>query len=159
MGMVVRREREIRGFVKTPFYRVIGSFEAPGKDGQPVPFEAEWKAVEGSRYFGTPCLYKDNGFRTGKRQRGWQRLTEANQLSQPLCSPSEKKKETKNPPLLYNLAELQNDCPKTFKSVRMRHLRWCRSCMRRRWSPTHRTDARGPIHGSVQRDSKEYRRP
>ena len=62
LGMVVRREREIRSFVKTPFYRVIGTFDAVAKDGRALPLEAEWKAVEGSRYFGTPCLYKDNGF-------------------------------------------------------------------------------------------------
>ena len=62
LGMVVRREREIREFVKTPFYRVIGTFAA-GSTGEEKTFDAEWKAVEGSRYFGTPALYKDNGFR------------------------------------------------------------------------------------------------
>ena len=62
LGMVVRREREIRNFVKTPFYRVLGSFQATAKDGTPVLLDAEWKAVEGSKYFGTPYLYKENGF-------------------------------------------------------------------------------------------------
>ena len=63
LGMVVRREREIRNFVKTPFYRVLGSFQATAKDGTPVLLDAEWKAVEGSKYFGTPYLYKENGFK------------------------------------------------------------------------------------------------
>ncbi len=62
LGMVVRREREIRDFVKTPFYRVVGRFEAGGM----TRIEAEWKAVEGSRYFGTPKLYKENGFKARK---------------------------------------------------------------------------------------------
>ena len=63
LGMVVRREREIRNFVKTPFYRVLGSFQAIAKDGTPVLLDAEWKAVEGSKYFKTPYLYKENGFK------------------------------------------------------------------------------------------------
>ena len=61
LGMVVRREREIRNFVKTPFYRVIGTFTC-----QELEFEGEWKAVKGSRYFETPFLYKDNGFKERK---------------------------------------------------------------------------------------------
>ena len=97
MGMVVRREREIRGFVKTPFYRVIGSFEAPGKDGQPVPFEAEWKAVEGSRYFGTPCLYKDNGFKDRQQAEELAALLTAEPPLTATVLAKEKKKETKNP--------------------------------------------------------------
>ena len=64
LGMVVRREREIRSFVKTPFYRVLGSFDVPGREG--VSVEAEWKAVKGSRYCETPALYKENGFKEKK---------------------------------------------------------------------------------------------
>lgn len=64
LGMVVRREREIRSFVKTPFYRVLGSFDVPGREG--ISVEAEWKAVKGSRYYETPVLYKENGFKEKK---------------------------------------------------------------------------------------------
>lgn len=109
LGMVVTREWEIRNFVKTAFYRVIGSFELAGKT-----FSAEWKAVEGSRYYQTPALYKENGFREKKH---------ALELIEYLMKPEkesviqsvEKKKEKKNPPLLFNLAELQNLCAKLFK--------------------------------------------
>ncbi len=59
LGMVVRREREIREFVKTPFYRVLGTFGLHG----PCSFEGEWRAVSGSRYFESPHLYKENGFK------------------------------------------------------------------------------------------------
>lgn len=109
LGMVVTREWEIRNFVKTAFYRVIGTFELAGKT-----FSAEWKAVEGSRYYQTPALYKENGFREKKH---------ALELIEYLMKPEkesviqsvEKKKEKKNPPLLFNLAELQNLCAKLFK--------------------------------------------
>lgn len=106
-GMVVRREREIRKFVKTPFYRVVATFEASNKT-----FEGEWRAVEGSKYFNSPVLYKENGF---KKRQDAQELVAL--LKEPfmLLESIEKKKEKKQPPLLYNLAELQNDCSKMFK--------------------------------------------
>lgn len=106
-GMVVRREREIRKFVKTPFYRVVATFEASNKT-----FEGEWRAVEGSKYFNSPVLYKENGF---KKREDAQELVAL--LKEPfmLLESIEKKKEKKQPPLLYNLAELQNDCSKMFK--------------------------------------------
>ena len=117
LGMVVRREREIRDFVKTPFYRVLSTVDAQGHT-----FEGEWRAVKGSRYFESYDLYKENGFKERKK---------AEELIQYLQTPDdeyvnvaagmqgqsrlncriesiEKKKEKKNPPLLYNLAELQN---------------------------------------------------
>lgn len=109
LGMVVRREREIREFVKTPFYRVLGD---ANKDGIKVTFE--WKALDSSKYLESPLLYKENGFKEKE---------DAEKLIQELTSCEEdavitsisKKKEKKNPPLLYNLAELQNDCSKLFK--------------------------------------------
>jgi len=119
LGMVVKREREIRAFVKTPFYRVIASV---GGVETPFPkFEAEWKVTEGSlsspgsRYFNSPLLYKENGFKTEETAKEL-----INFLSQPERTPLvvtnvEKKKEQKNAPLLYNLAELQNECAKFFK--------------------------------------------
>lgn len=110
LGMVVTREWEIRNFVKTPFYRVLGTFELEGKC-----FAGEWKAVEGSKYFASPAIYKENGFKEKET---------ALALMDSLMNPSpvsciiesvEKKKEKKNPPLLFNLAELQNLASKLFK--------------------------------------------
>ncbi|MDO5134701.1 MAG: DNA topoisomerase [Eubacteriales bacterium] len=110
LGMAVRREREIRSFVKTPFYRVIGSIALEGE-----AFDGEWRAAEGSRYFQSPALYKDNGF---KKKEDAQSLIQALSQRQPLTCRVEKverKKENKNPPLLFNLAELQNVCSRLFK--------------------------------------------
>ena len=110
LGMIVNREREIRSFTKTPFYRVIGNFKLQEK-----PFTAEWRAVEGSKYYNSPALYKENGF---KKKEDAERLI-AELTAEPVgpvtVTGIEKKKENKNAPLLYNLAELQNDCSKYFK--------------------------------------------
>ena len=142
LGMVVRREREIRSFVKTPFYRVIGTFDAVAKDGRALPLEAEWKAVEGSRYFGTPCLYKDNGFKEEERARELiAYLKEGEPLTAAVVS-KEKKKETKNPPLLYNLAELQNDCSKMFKISPDEALKVVQELYEKKMVTYPRTDAR-----------------
>ena len=97
LGVVVRREREIRSFVKTPFYRVMGSFEAEGFEDDRI--EAEWRAVEGSRYFKTPALYKENGFREKKTAEELVKFLSAEPMEGTLCS-MEKKKEVKNAPLL-----------------------------------------------------------
>ena len=142
MGMAVRREREIRSFVKTPFYRVIGSFQSPGKDGQPVPFEAEWKAVEGSRYFGTPYLYKDNGFKDRAQAEELAAFLQADPPLTATVLSKEKKKETKNPPLLYNLAELQNDCSKMFKISPDETLKVVQELYEKKMVTYPRTDAR-----------------
>ena len=110
LGMVVRREREIRSFVKTPFYRVLSGITLEGKQ-----FEGEWRAVEGSRYFQSPLLYKENGF---KKKEDAEMLVSMLKQTSPLSCTVEKierKKENKNPPLLFNLAELQNVCAKLFK--------------------------------------------
>ena len=110
LGMVVRREREIREFVKTPFYRVMSNIALEGES-----FEGEWRGVEGSRYFQSPVLYKENGF---KKKEDAQKLISELSAQQPLTCTVEKverKKENKNPPLLFNLAELQNVCSKLFK--------------------------------------------
>lgn len=110
LGMIVRREREIREFVKTPFYRVIAGLSIEGYN-----FDAEWKAVEGTKYFETPYLYKENGF---KEKATAEELIEAFKRKQPIemtVKSISSKQEKKNPPLLYNLAELQNDCSRLFK--------------------------------------------
>lgn len=110
LGMVVKREWEIRNFKKTPFYRVIGDFSLEGKG-----FQGEWKAVEGSAYYESPALYKENGF---KKKEDAQKLMDFLLQPEPVASvieKVEKKKEKKNPPLLFNLAEIQNLSSKLFK--------------------------------------------
>ncbi|MCR5715633.1 MAG: type IA DNA topoisomerase [Lachnospiraceae bacterium] len=109
LGMVVKREREIRNFVKTPFYRVMNQI-AIGTES----IDGEWRAVEGSAYLNSPLLYKENGFK--KEEDAKHLIDTLTAQNAPLIVANiEKKKEVKNPPLLYNLAELQNDCSKLFK--------------------------------------------
>ena len=137
LGMVVRREREIRSFVKTPFYRVLGTFI-----GQGLPFEAEWRSAAGSRYFETPFLYKENGFKERKHaQELIDYLSEEPPVNARLVK-IEKKKETKNPPLLYNLAELQNDCSKMFKISPDETLKVVQELYEKKLVTYPRTDAR-----------------
>lgn len=111
LGMVVRREREIRAFVKTPFYRVIGSAVIP----EHFTLEAEWRVNDRSAYAGTPYLYKDNGFKERDKAEELVKLVSDPLPAQGVIEQLERKKETKNAPLLYNLAELQNECSKLFK--------------------------------------------
>lgn len=110
LGMVVRREREIRGFVRTPFYRVLNTMNLHGAE-----IEGEWRATEGSLYFQSPKLYKENGFKKREDAEELVRTLSSGQPLQATVSEIHRKKETKNPPLLYNLAELQNDCSRIFK--------------------------------------------
>ncbi|MCR5684565.1 MAG: type IA DNA topoisomerase [Lachnospiraceae bacterium] len=107
LGMVVRRERDIRTFVKTPFYRVIAGFETDG-----VVLDGEFRAVEGSKYFANPCMYKENGFK--EREKAEELIRELEGLPA-VIDEIAKKNENKNPLLLFNLAELQNECSKLFK--------------------------------------------
>ncbi|MEZ3428593.1 MAG: type IA DNA topoisomerase [Lachnospiraceae bacterium] len=167
LGMVVKREREIRAFVKTPFYRLLGGFSYAGKN-----FEGEWRAVEGSPYFASPLLYKENGFKEKKDAEAlktsladavWEAgqsaaSGSAPQSGQPATSGSapqsgqtahipvvdsiERKKESKNPPLLYNLAELQNDCSKYFKISPDQTLQIIQELYEKKLVTYPRTDAR-----------------
>ncbi len=139
LGMVVRREREIREFVKTPFYRVIGSFDVPAHETAVI--EAEWRAVEGSRYFGTPTLYKENGFKEHRTAEELIRFLSADPMEGTLIA-LDKKKETKNPPLLYNLAEIQNDCSKMFKISPDETLKIIQELYEKKLVTYPRTDAR-----------------
>ncbi len=166
LGMIVRREREIRQFVKTPFYRVVGNIALA--DGT---FEAEWKAVEGSRYYNSSLLYKENGF---KEEKDAKHLMEElsgkyeelvgntgnvanaadidlknigtgvseNGLPLVLVEKVEKKKENKNAPLLYNLAELQNDCSRLFKISPDQTLQIVQELYEKKMVTYPRTDAR-----------------
>lgn len=137
LGMVVRREREIREFVKTPFYRVIGTFEC-----QKMAFDAEWKSVEGSRYYKTPFLYKENGFKERKTAEELIAFLSENPPVTAVAASVERKKETKNPPLLYNLAELQNDCSKMFKISPDETLKVVQELYEKKLVTYPRTDAR-----------------
>ena len=141
LGMVVRREREIREFVKTPFYRVIGTFAA-GSTGEEKTFDAEWKAVEGSRYFGTPALYKDNGFRKREDAEALIAYLTGEPRGEAKVAFLERKKEVKNPPLLYNLAELQNDCSKYFRLSPDQTLQVAQELYEKKLVTYPRTDAR-----------------
>ena len=137
LGMVVRREREIRSFVKTPFYRVIGRLSLEGEN-----FEGEWRAAEGSRYFQSPRLYKENGF---KEKKDAEELIQYLEEEKPLTcrvEKAERKKEKKNPPLLFNLAELQNVCSKLFKISPDETLRVVQELYEKKLVTYPRTDAR-----------------
>ena len=151
LGMVVRREREIRNFVKTPFYRVIGGFSYSGQ-----VFDGEWKVTEQSKYFQSPALYKENGFKEKKDALG---LCSFLGFSGPLpekdgqdvfsgpeakaiVAKVEKKKEKKKPPLLFNLAELQNTCSKLFKISPDETLKIVQELYEKKLVTYPRTDAR-----------------
>ena len=177
LGMVVRREREIRNFVKTPFYRILGHFDYQGKS-----FEGEWRSVEGSQYYQSPALYKENGFKEkpvaitlcetlgyGKEAQEniyvpelsgeSESVTEAENSTELVSAPEtitgdippekeavvekvERKKEKKNPPLLFNLAELQNVCSKLFKISPDETLKIAQELYEKKLVTYPRTDAR-----------------
>ena len=137
LGMVVRREREIRAFVKTPFYRVLSGIALEGEI-----FEGEWRAVQGSRYFQTPYLYKENGFKEKEYAEKLIRELSAEQPLQCIVDKVERKKENKNPPLLFNLAELQNVCSKLFKISPDETLKIVQELYEKKLVTYPRTDAR-----------------
>ena len=138
LGMVVKREREIRDFVKTPFYRVLASVSLEGDKG----FEAEWKAVRGSAYFESPLLYKENGFKEERHAGELIDKMKANPSVNMQVQSVERKNENKQPPLLYNLAELQNDCSKFFKLNPDETLKHTQELYEKKLVTYPRTDAR-----------------
>ena len=159
LGMVVRREREIRDFVKTPFYRILNTVDAMGST-----FEGEFRAVAGSKYFESPLLYKENGFKeledarnlvkelitdnieelpkqeNGKNSYDFP-IPEEKEIKAEIVN-MEKKKETKNPPLLFNLAELQNECSRLFKISPDETLKITQELYEKKLVTYPRTDAR-----------------
>ncbi len=137
LGMVVNREREIRDFVKTPFYRVVAGVAVGEKT-----CDCEWKAVENTKYFGSPLLYKENGFKEEKDAAALISYLTSDVPVIAAVEALEKKKETKNPPLLYNLAELQNDCSKYFKISPDETLRIAQELYEKKMTTYPRTDAR-----------------
>ena len=153
LGMVVNREREIRQFVKTPFYRVTASLlpegmaAGSGEDGageHSVPqkgFEGEWRAVEGSAWYQSPLLYKENGFLKKESAEALIDFLKTEEEA-PVIEKIERKKEQKYPPLLYNLAELQNDCSRLFKLSPDETLRIAQELYEKKLTTYPRTDAR-----------------
>ena len=137
LGIIVNREREIRSFVKTPFYRVLGNFRLSGK-----PLQGEWKAVEGSKWYMSPKLYKENGFKEEESAKQLIDWLEQEPVGDVTVESIERKKENKNPPLLYNLAELQNDCSKLFKISPDETLRIVQELYEKKLVTYPRTDAR-----------------
>ena len=137
LGIVVKREREIREFVKTPFYRVTAQMLLGERE-----FEAEWRAAEGSRYFQSPLLYKENGFKQRDTAEELIAYLTEQPSEAPVVDKLEKKKEMKNPPLLYNLAELQNDCSKYFRISPDETLRMAQELYEKKLTTYPRTDAR-----------------
>lgn len=148
-GMIVKREREIRQFVETPFYRVLAKCSLAGSG-----FEAEWRAAEGSVYYATPNLYKENGFNKEEDAKALIELMSGQKLSdgtRQLVMPEpvsgvitgiEKKKENKSAPLLFNLAELQNECSRLFKISPDETLRITQELYEKKLVTYPRTDAR-----------------
>lgn len=137
LGMVVKREREIRVFVKTPFYRVLAAFNVQNSE-----FEGEWRAVKGSAYFESQLLYKENGF---KEKGSAEKLIEELSQEEPIIGvieQIEKKKENRNPPLLFNLAELQNECSRLFKISPDQTLKVIQELYEKKLVTYPRTDAR-----------------
>ena len=137
LGIIVNREREIRSFVKTPFYRVLGTFRL-----QDRRFTGEWKAVEGSSWFASPKLYKENGFKEKEDAEKLVAYLEQEPVGDIVLENISRKKENKNPPLLYNLAELQNDCSKMFKISPDETLRIVQELYEKKMVTYPRTDAR-----------------
>ena len=132
LGMVVNREREIRNFKETPFYRVVGDFTD-------AHVEAEWKAVEGSDYVASPKLYKENGF---KEKADAAALIASFDNKQAVVKTLEKGTSKKKAPLLFNLAELQAECAKRFKISPDETLQVAQDLYEKKLTTYPRTDAR-----------------
>lgn len=137
LGMVVKREMEIRAFQKTVFYRIFAQFEVAGQR-----FFGEWRAEKGSAYEGFSRLYKNNGFLKREDAEEFLRQLSAALPGTAELLKNEKKKEVKRPPLLYNLAELQNDCARRFKISPDQTLKVAQELYEKKLITYPRTDAR-----------------
>ena len=107
LGMIVSREREIRNFVKTKYYKILGEF---GDDR--ASFKAEWKVNEKSKYFESPKLYNETGFKKENDAKDFIAFLAGKKA---VITALKKSKQKENAPLLFNWAEIQNDCTKIFK--------------------------------------------
>lgn len=139
LGMVVIREREIRNFRETPFYRVVGSFAPMGMSTDVGVAQAEWKAVDGSKYFESPFLYKENGFK--EESTAQQLILELTGRKATVAS-IEQGISKKKAPLLFNLAELQAECAKRFKISPDETLQVVQDLYEKKLTTYPRTDAR-----------------
>lgn len=149
LGMVVKREREIRAFVKTPFYRVEGTFAREGAEGK---FTADWHTAKGSIYENSPLLYNEKGFKKKEdAQKLIDYLSDNTGDAGPVAGQIKRRKEKKNPPLLYNLAELQNDCSRFFKISPDETLSIAQKLYERGLTTYPRTDAR-VLSGAVAKE-------
>ncbi len=139
-GMVVKREREIRDFVKTPFYKINAVFNDKDSGDEPISYIGEWKVTSSSKYYGIPNLYKENGFL--KKEDADAFIEYIKSFKDASIVNIDKKKQNKNAPLLYNLAELQNDCSKLFKISPDQTLQIAQELYEKKMTTYPRTDAR-----------------
>ncbi|MCR4865698.1 MAG: type IA DNA topoisomerase [Lachnospiraceae bacterium] len=139
-GMVVKREREIRDFVKTPFYKINAVFSDKDSGDEPISYIGEWKVTSSSKYYGAPNLYKENGFL--KKEDADAFIEYIKSFKDASIVNIDKKKQNKNAPLLYNLAELQNDCSKLFKISPDQTLQIAQELYEKKMTTYPRTDAR-----------------
>ena len=138
LGMVVIREREIRNFAETPFYRVVGEFLPESVETEET-VAAEWKAVDGSKYFESPLLYKENGF---KKRESAENLIGELDGKQAVVKSLERGTSRKKAPLLFNLAELQAECSKRYKISPDETLQVAQDLYEKKLTTYPRTDAR-----------------
>lgn len=139
LGMVVQREREVREFIVTPFYKIIASFNV--EEG--CNYDGEWKAVEGSKYFDSPLLYNEGGFKTEETaEKLIGDLRDSSSDGKAIVESITKKKENKNAPLLFNLAEIQNECSKIYKINPEQTLSHVQALYEKKMLTYPRTDAR-----------------
>ncbi|GAB6167603.1 DNA topoisomerase 3 [Clostridium carnis] len=138
LGMVVEREREIRDFRKMSFYKIAGEFSK--EDEKSVIIKGEWKAIEGSRLFESPKLYSEVGFK--KREDAEKLMQTLRDVGSGVIKEVKKTKEKKNAPLLFNLAELQNECTKKFKISPDETLKIVQGLYEKKMVTYPRTDAR-----------------
>ena len=134
LGMVVQREREIRNFVKTPYYRVIGTF---GEESS--SFTAEWKVTEKSKMWESPKLYNENGF---KKENEAKDFIMSLKDKKAIITEVKKSKTKENAPLLFNLAEIQNEATKRFKIKPDQTLEIIQNLYEKKLVTYPRTDAR-----------------
>lgn len=149
LGMVVEREREIRNFNKTSFFKIAGTFS---RENESSLIKGEWKVLDGSKYLDSPKLYNESGFR--KREDAEKLMEELRDIGSGVIKEVKKTKEKKNPPLLFNLAELQNECTKKFKISPDETLKYVQMLYEKKMVTYPRTDAR-VLSTAVAKDIKK----
>ena len=138
LGMAVIREREIRDFKETPFFRILGRFHKESEESE-SGVTGEWRAAEGSKYLESPLLYKENGF---KERKDAEKLIELLAGLDAVVATIDPKKTNKKAPLLFNLTELQAECARRFKISPDETLQIAQDLYERKLTTYPRTDAR-----------------